>query len=124
MNNSKTNSDMAALAEEVCDLWQDHLANLANDQGAKAEMSRLLEPQRQLFTRLFADYALMMQHKGHDKTGTHSGGAEIDEKASRRATSSATASPDSSLSLAQLAHRVATLEERLAKLETRPKRGA
>ena len=126
---------MAALASDVCTMWQEHLAAVAADPAAKAELAQMLEPQRQAMTKLFADYTAMMQHAPHVHQQPHapaSGGAQhaphegakpapASEPAapSHGAAPAAAASDDSALRMAQLAHRVAVLEERLARIETR-----
>jgi hypothetical protein len=106
--------DLEALASEVCDMWQDYFAALASGAASKADLVQLLEPQR----RLFADFIGMMQHQPH---GSHSAYASGKHQAAPRAQAGAapasSSSDDGTLRLAQLAHRVAELEKRLAKLE-------
>jgi hypothetical protein len=132
-------SDINALASEVMDLWQEHLAAYANDPVAKAELIRLMEPQR----RLFADWAAMMQNGEHGSNpfaasqgsavrpgaSAKTSGADAAPKSaaakSAPGAASAAASPDdSALRVAQLTHRVAELEKRLAKLESGKPDGA
>ncbi|MDP9126688.1 MAG: hypothetical protein M3N08_00310 [Pseudomonadota bacterium] len=114
MESEKTTApDLAALAAEALDLWQEHLALSASDPKAKAELMSLLEPSR----RLFADWTTMMQKGAY---GTHPASAQSD--APLRPSGAAPAGPssdDGALRIAQLAHRVAELEKRLAKLESR-----
>jgi hypothetical protein len=102
--------DLAALAAEALDLWQEHLALSANDPAAKAEMMRLLEPSRQAF----ADWALMLQNAPHATGATSKSASAAAGTAAARA-----ASDDGALRIAQLAHRLAELEKRVAKLEPR-----
>jgi hypothetical protein len=118
-------TDINALAMEACDMWQEHLSNLANDPSARAELTRFLEPQR----RLFADWAAMMRQGGtHDpnrakedssaaKDGASSESAAA--SAASAASESAASHGDDSLRLAQLALRLAELEKRVALLEQR-----
>ncbi|MFY9287205.1 MAG: hypothetical protein WAO98_01760 [Alphaproteobacteria bacterium] len=117
MSDSKasTQSEIQSLASEVMDLWQEHLAVYASDPSAKAELMRLLEPQR----RLFADWASMMQNGFHAGSFASSDGTPHADAASAtaRTASSATASDDSALRLAQFAHRLAELEKRLDRVE-------
>jgi hypothetical protein len=117
--------DINALALEACDMWQEHLSNLANDPSARAELTRFLEPQR----RLFADWAAMMQ-----QGGSHGTSRAQEEPAAKPnndvgPTSPAPAAPatpsgvaahgDDPLRVAQLALRLAELEKRVAQLESR-----
>ena len=102
-------SDLTALAAEAMNLWQEHLAACATDPKAKAELMKLLEPSRQAF----ADWTAMMQHGGH------ASGASTKTTSKGGATAAGPASDDSALRLAQLAHRVAELEKRLDRLESR-----
>jgi ubiquinone biosynthesis protein UbiJ len=111
-------AEMAALASDIADMWQDHLASIAADPTAKADFMRLIEPQRQAFNQMFADYNMMMHHAPHAARQTsHASGPAAPE--TTRSAPAATASDDSALRLAQLAHRVAALEERIRKLESR-----
>lgn len=109
--------DMNAMALEACDMWQEHLSNLANNPNARADMMRFLEPQR----RLFADWANMMQH-GSYGTGDATAESPKQEAEPEPATSTAsqgdTTHGDDSLRLAQLALRLAELEKRVAQLES------
>jgi hypothetical protein len=125
MASEKTSpADINALAAEVMDLWQEHLQIYAADPQAKAELMKMLEPQRQLF----ADWSTMMQNGLHgasaaQNTGTTDGGrpsspAPQPHGAHGPATAPAP-SDDGALRLAQLAHRMAELEKRMAKLEAR-----
>lgn len=117
MTSEKTSgsSDINALAAEVMDLWQEHLAIYAADPTAKAELMRLLEPQR----RVFADWAAMMQNAPHAPGAFANQPADISGTTSKDGAASATPSfNDGALRLAQLAHRVAELEKRLEKLES------
>lgn len=112
----KPSADMTELAAELLDLWQEHLTAYATDPRAKAELMHFMEPQR----RLFAEWAAMMQHgfngpgfsypQGNDASGHKAPAAEP--------ATVAAASDDSSLRLAQLAHRVGELEKRLAQFES------
>ena len=121
--------DINALAIEACDMWQEHLSNLANDPSARAELTRFLEPQR----RLFSDWAAMMQQGGGldpNNAGKKPAEAAAKDNASPAATaketgaaSSATpqggaAHGDDPLRVAQLALRLAELEKRVARLES------
>ena len=129
-SSSKPNySDLTSLAAEACDLWQEHLSTIAQSPDAKATLMSMVEPQRQLFASLFADYAAMMQNARHDTTpqprpsphkpeGTSafSSGAH---DAAQGAESTDPASNDVTLRLAQLALRVAQLEQHIAGLEER-----
>ena len=112
-------ADLNALASEALDLWQEHLAAASSDPAAKAEMMKLLEPSR----RLFADWAAMMQ-SGAYATGASAKHAPTETAArvaakADRAEAVRPASDDGALRIAQLAHRVAELEKRLDKLESR-----
>ena len=119
-------SDLNALAAEVMDIWQDHLAVYAADPKAKAELMHLLEPQRQLF----ADWAVMMQNSLHgaganstssnsasgaaNPSGAANQGPVNSGKSSAGTSGAASAAApydDGALRLAQLAHRVAELEK-------------
>ncbi|HEU0118700.1 MAG TPA: hypothetical protein VFR09_08725 [Alphaproteobacteria bacterium] len=120
---ASTSADINALASEVMDLWQEHLAVYASDPKAKVELMRLLEPQRQLF----ADWASMMQngfHAGNAASSSGSTPAAGSETGPSSTNVSDGAAPapasfdDSALRLAQLAHRVAELEKRLKQLES------
>ncbi|MFA5041610.1 MAG: hypothetical protein WC464_08265 [Bdellovibrionales bacterium] len=124
-------ADINALAMEACDMWQEHLSNLANDPAARAELTRFLEPQR----RLFADWAAMMRQGGvHETDGVKeqpSTGKNNASSSSASAPTSATATPpgdashgDDPLRVAQLALRLAELEKRVAKLESNAAREA
>lgn len=124
MASEKTSaSDINALAAEVMDLWQEHLKIYAADPQAKAELMRMLEPQRQLF----ADWTTMMQNgvhgasaeKPNTPTGSGSGPASVTPQPAGAAPV-ASPSDDSALRLAQLAYRMAELEKRMAKLESKP----
>jgi len=122
--------DINALAIEACDMWQEHLSNLANDPSARAELTRFLEPQR----RLFSDWAAMMQQGGgYDPNSAGKKPAEAAAKDNvspspatakeTGAASSATpqggaAHGDDPLRVAQLALRLAELEKRVAQLES------
>lgn len=118
-------TDIHSLAAEVMDLWQEHLSLYASDPDAKAELIKLLEPQRQLF----ADWTAMMQNNVH---GT--GAAKTDSSARTQAASptvasagAASAAPafdDGALRVAQLAHRLAELEKRVSQLESQIVAGA
>jgi hypothetical protein len=126
MTSPKTSpSDINALAAEVMDLWQEHLAIYAADPKAKAELMKLLEPQRQLF----ADWMAMMQNAPHGassktSTGSSSGsGGSAAAVKPHGAAATAASSDDGALRLAQLAHRMAELEKRMAKLESRSSPG-
>jgi len=113
--------DLEALASEVCDLWQDYFASIAGQSAAKADLVRMLEPQR----RLFADLITMMQ-SGRDGTATPQASAAAKARAAAShaapipthgSASAAASSDDGALRVAQLAHRVAELEKRLDRLE-------
>lgn len=112
--------DLIALAVEVCDLWQEHLTRSTQDPEAKAAMMRLIEPQRQMFATMFADYGAMMQNVRHAGTtpATTTDSVATSDDAPGPAPAAA-ASHDISLRLAQLAHRVAQLERHCAELEKR-----
>ena len=131
---SETAADIQALASEVVDLWQDHLAACAGDASARAELLHLIEPQR----KLFADWVAMMQNgihansgaaTGTSKTGTpgspsHAGGAGAGMGASTgtaqtQSKAAAASSDDGALRLAQLAHRTSQLEKHLKDFERR-----
>jgi hypothetical protein len=119
-------SELTTLAAEACDLWQEHLAASASDPRAHAELVKMLEPQRQLFSTLFADYAAMMQNGKHAAspaaqpfTASTASAAATPHAATPRPASAAATSDDGALRLAQLAHRVADLERRVADLEQR-----
>ena len=101
--------DLAALASEACDLWQEHLAAFASDPGAKAELMRLMEPSR----RLFAEWAAVMQHGSHGAHGKNGSGFSP-----AGATTARTASDANADDVAQLSRHVAALEKRLALLES------
>jgi hypothetical protein len=112
--------DLEALANEACDLWQEHLASYAADPKTRSELMRLLEPSR----RLFAEWAVLMQHGPHaeffGKSGTGpslaksgpSGGAVPPRPAAARAASDGGVVP-----VARLADIVAGFEKRLARIE-------
>ena len=115
---TKTSSpDLAALAAEACDLWQEHLAGYAGNPDARAAMMQMMEPQRQMLAGLFADYTTMMQNAGHaPQSSPHTPSTDASQTAAGTATSG-TASDDIALRMAQLAHRVAQLEKRCLELE-------
>jgi hypothetical protein len=136
MMTSKQNEipDLNTLAIEACDMWQEHLAALASDPAARADLTRMLEPQR----RMFAEWVGMMQKGGNPefpppKPDTANSAAakpepETDPAAANAAPHAAPAPPspaaprgvaggDDPLRTAQLALRVAELEKRLARLE-------
>jgi hypothetical protein len=119
-------SDINALAMEACDMWQEHLSNLANNPTARAELTRFLEPQR----RLFADWASMMRQGGtddpnrakEDPSATKNSASPDPSAAGASASAAAsggTAHGDDPLRVAQLALRLAELEKRVAELESR-----
>ena len=115
--------DLNALAIEACDMWQEHLSSLASDPTARADLTRLLEPQR----RMFADWATMMQKGGKPEQHTSQrASASATPKpeptptaaaAPSATTSGSATSGDDPLRVAQLALRVAELEKRIARLE-------
>ena len=123
--------DLGMLANEACDLWQEHLSSYAADPKAKAELMHLLAPSR----RLFAEWAAMMQNGSYGTnvfgkngpagqaggaTAGTAGGRKPDAASPHHASRAETAGPasdGSALELAQLADRVARLEERLAGLD-------
>ena len=123
-------SDLKALANEALDLWQEHLAAYANDPKAKAELMRLMAPAQ----RLFAEWAVLMQHGSygditkHAKTGRASGaatgayGGGDHDSAGAHKTRAATvgfASDGGSVVMAELAQHAEKLEKRVAELEKR-----
>lgn len=112
-------ADIQALASEVLDLWQEHLTAYATDPAAKAELVKLMEPQR----RLVADWASMMQNglygAGSKSQGTNGNGHYGGADAPARAAAASVASDDGALRLAQFAHRLAEFEKRLTKLESK-----
>lgn len=109
-------ADLNALAAEALDLWQEHLATYANDPQAKAELMKLMEPQR----RLFADWAEMMQHSLHGTDASPQGPTETGARTAAVGPAPASsASDDSALCMAQFAHRTAQLEKHVAELEQR-----
>ncbi len=120
MPSEKTSpADINALAAEVMDLWQEHLQIYATDPAAKAELMKMLEPQRQLF----ADWTAMMQNGLHGASTEKTTGTSGNEQAASAVkthgpAAPAVASDDGALRLAQLAHRLAELEKRIAKLES------
>jgi hypothetical protein len=121
--------DLAALAREACDLWQEHLASYANDARGKAELMRMMAPTH----RLFAEWATLMQNSAYGGIfgkggssgaagGKTSGTAGVGKSAAAgsaasRSEAAGPASDGSALELAELADRVARLEEQLARLE-------
>jgi hypothetical protein len=116
-------ADMNALAAEVMDLWQEHLATYASDPAARDELTRMLEPQRQLF----ADWTSLMQNGIHGAPTAQTNRAERSDTANpskpapqpaHGATPAATPSDDGALRVAQLALRMAELEKRMANLES------
>jgi hypothetical protein len=131
MSDAKPTSlpDMNALAAEVCDLWQEHLAAYTEDPAAKAELMRLMEPS----LRLFAGWTEKAQTAPHGagsspdrktdagRAGTHGGSGNDNTQAGNAAhgpAAAGSASDDGALRLAQLAYRVAELEKRLARIES------
>ncbi|MDD3028678.1 MAG: hypothetical protein PHS57_00130 [Alphaproteobacteria bacterium] len=115
-------TDLNALAMDACDMWQEHLSNLANNPDARAELTRFLEPQR----RLFADWVSVMQRGGTAESARVKEDSSGDEGSTSRSDSSAAAAPegcasagDDPLRFAQLALRLAELEKRVAQLEKR-----
>jgi hypothetical protein len=119
---TKPSPDLNKLAAEALDLWQEHLAALASDPKAKADLAQMMEPSR----RMFAEWMKKAQATSHDGAETFpfatqhaSGGNAADGAATVRP-----ASDDGTLRLAQLALHVAELEKRVAKLEARKSRTA
>ncbi|MCL2473635.1 MAG: hypothetical protein FWF23_01850 [Alphaproteobacteria bacterium] len=134
-NNEKSNQkpDLNALAIEACDMWQEHLSNIANNPEVRSEFTKFLEPQR----RLFADWAKFLQNgfKPADSTNdavkpeepqqqptpeTVNASANSEQPSAPQNPSQSSSPYDSdSLHVAQLALRVAELERRLAQLESK-----
>lgn len=111
--------DLTALAAEACDLWQEHLATYAQDPEAKAAMLRMMEPQRQLLSGLFADYATMVQNAQHGSHPSTPRAHTASDAPTSGPTAASSSSDDIALRVAQLAHRVAYLEKHCAELEKR-----
>ncbi len=116
--------ELGALATEVLDLWQEHLASYAVDPKAKAELARLMVPAGQMF----AEWAKVMQHSPYGTgatfkyqgTGFHSQSEPKEAPSYNQAAGSKTArtaSNDGVISLTQLAGRMAEFEKRLTELE-------
>ena len=116
MSKPNPNPDLNTLAIEALDLWQEHLAALASNPTAKADLANIMEPSR----RLFAEWMKKAQATGHGaETFTFAQNQPTDGAATLRP-----APDDGSLRLAQLAFHVAELEKRVAKLEVRKPRAA
>ena len=142
--NSTQKLDLNTLAIEACDMWQEHLSNIANNPEIRSEFTKFLEPQR----RLFADWAKFMQNgfpaaanpasdnpepekplepekppEPQSKPTTEtdfSSNASSEQQSNFQNTAQSSSSHNSdSLRVAQLALRVAELERRLAQLEAK-----
>jgi hypothetical protein len=130
----KQKPDLNALAIEACDMWQEHLSNIANNPEVRSEFTKFLEPQR----RLFADWAKFLQTGLNASAGTTATEPEkpVTEPQPTEASinkddnteqqtpaqnppQSSTPYDSDSLRVAQLALRVAELERRLAQLESK-----
>jgi len=120
--------DFAALAREYLDLWEDQLAAMAADPTIAAQSARFFETMGQadaaanpLATAQMAAMAQQfMTLAGLAAGGKAENGDTTDVPAQRTPAGStaATAAPgDSAQQLAQLASRLAALEERLDRLE-------
>jgi hypothetical protein len=124
--------DFAALAREYLDLWQDQLTAMAADPALAAQSARFFEAMGQAETaagpQATAQMAAMAQ-QFMTLAGLATGG-KADDGAAQRATPEpargpsrgaappAAAPDDSHQQLAELASRLAALEERLDRMET------
>src|SRR5262245_13994274 len=59
--------DLNTVAAEALDLWQEHLAAYGASPQSKAQLLNLLEP----MSRLFAEWALMMQYSADNAASSH-----------------------------------------------------
>jgi len=116
---TKPTTDMNAIAIEALNLWQEHLATLATDPKAKADLARMMEPSRQMF----AEWAEKMQAMAHAPAASPftATPAPVSPSGAEAVRAS---SDDGAVRISQLALRVAELEERVAKLESRKQRSA
>jgi hypothetical protein len=107
--------DLETLARRYLDLWQDHLGALAGDPGVAEVMARTLELMN-AGSAAFATLATQAAAGAHDTTEP-----PVSVSAgSRTRTKAAAAAPRAAdPALAELARRVAILEQRLAELEAR-----
>jgi len=104
--------DLKAVAAEALDLWQEHLAAYGASPQSKAELLNLLEP----MSRLFAEWAMMMQYNAHAP-----GDSPFDPRNTRFAAGTGaarTASGDRTDDVPGLSRRVAELEKRIRELES------
>ncbi|NTU76356.1 MAG: hypothetical protein HGA90_00825 [Alphaproteobacteria bacterium] len=106
--NKPESPEWAMLAQDILGLWQDHLATLAADPKAKAEMAQYMAPS----ARLFAEWADMVQHGVYGNK---------DSGPAKAPSASAHSGPDN---VAELARRLARLERRLGELEARVSPGS
>lgn len=120
--------DFAALAREYLDLWEDQLAAMAADPAIAAQSARFFETMGQadaaanpLATAQMAAMAQQFMTLAGLAAGDRADNGDATDVPARRApagSTAATAAPgDSAQQLAELASRLAALEERLDRLE-------
>jgi hypothetical protein len=112
--------DIEELARRYLDLWQDQTAALVNDPEVAGTMGQLYAAMSKGMTGFFATCGASGRHTGEE------GADSTDIRSARAAPSAdsfgtapvAPASGGSGLDVADLATRIATLEERVRTLET------
>ena len=123
MSSDPSSPNLTALASEALNLWQEHLAKLAADPKAKADLAQMMEPSR----KMFAEWMEKAQNAAHGTASSASPEAATGGTAASAPDGAATvrpASDDGALRFAQLALHVAELEKRVARLEARESRAA
>jgi transposase-like protein len=112
---TKTPSDLNNLASEALDLWQEHLAALAADPKAKADLAQLIEPSR----RLFAQWMEKAQTTANGTAPLATTEGTTEPVTTNGPETVRPESDDGALRIAQLTLHVAELEKRVTQLESR-----